>query len=65
LEFAKLQEYEKQITSSCIGAIFTQNLTALEEKCPINIDKKRETLTPISGDSYILQTTNPQTISIV
>jgi hypothetical protein len=76
LEFSKLQEYngrfftsssfilKKQITSTCIGTFFTQNLTALEEKFPIRIDKRRETLTPISGDSYILQTTKPQTITV-
>ena len=76
LEFDKLQEYDgrvftsssiilnKDITNSCIGAIFRQNLTALKERCHIKINKRKETLTPISGDSYILQTTKPQTISM-
>ena len=76
LEFDKLQEYDgrfftsssiilnKDITNSCIGAIFRQNLTALKERCHIKINKRKETLIPLSEDSYILQTTKPQTISM-
>ena len=76
LEFLKLKEYDgrfftssslilnKKITSTCIGTIFTQNLTALEEKCPIKIEKRKETLIAISRNKYLLQTTKPQTITI-
>lgn len=76
LEFSKLQEFgtrffststlilKRNINTTCLGAVFSQNLKAVKEECEVIIEKQPESLTAIAKNKYVLHARQPQTIEI-
>ena len=75
-EFSKLQEFgsrffststlilRRHINTTCLGAIFSQNLEVVKEECEVMIEQQSETLTAITKNKYVLHARKPQTIEI-
>lgn len=75
-EFSELQEFgtkffatsalilSKNINTTCLGAIFSQNLKVVKEECTVMIEHQSETLIAISKNKYVLHAKKPQTIEI-
>lgn len=55
---------EKEFSGTCLGAIYSQNYTNLEHKCPVVFIDANEFITPISGNEFLFYTHRPQTIQV-
>jgi hypothetical protein len=74
--FSKLQEFgtrffststlilKRNINTTCLGAIFNQNLKIVKEECEVLIERQSESLTAITRNKYVLHARKPQTIEI-
>ena len=54
----------KQIDASCLGAIYSQNFTHLQQKCPAVFFKSSEIIESLSANEVMIYTESPQTIQV-
>ncbi len=54
----------KKLHHTCLGAVYSQNYTHLERKCPVIFMEVEELVEPLSGNEFMFYTHKPQTIQV-
>ena len=54
----------KQIDQSCLGAIYSQNFTQVQRRCPATFFTPEESIEKLSSNEVIIYTETPQTILV-
>jgi len=54
----------KSLSSSCLGAIYAQNFTNLENKCPVTFHFASEIVSALSAGEILIYSSKPQTIQV-
>jgi hypothetical protein len=55
---------KKNLSSTCLGSIYSQNYKTLKSTCPAIFIKTTEAITTVAQNEYILITKTPQTIQV-
>ena len=55
---------KKKIDSTCLGSIYSQNFTNLQQKCPVVFFEATEMIDTISANEFMIYTQEPQTLRI-
>ena len=54
---------KRNLSDTCLGSIYTQNIQTLKSTCPATFSETTETITTIGRNEYIFFTKSPQTIT--
>ena len=55
----------RQINSTCLGTIYSQNFEQMRIRCPLKFLKTSESFTRLAPNEFIFYTSEPQTIQLV